>query len=115
MLYLVVKHSHMGADVDRLAFSLHHPTVCIHQRGSQSLLTGAAPSCHAVVGSVVFPEDVKPPSLDILCGVDCLGACKTESYMENPTFTRAVLSNVRVIMVIVHIPLVESLCQAKMR
>jgi hypothetical protein len=31
--------------------------------------------------------------------------------MEKPTFTRACLSDVRVIMVIVRIPLVELLCQ----
>jgi hypothetical protein len=29
-LYLVVKPSHMGIDVDGLAYPLHCPTVCIH-------------------------------------------------------------------------------------
>jgi hypothetical protein len=29
-LYLAAKCSHMGVDVDGLAFSLHHPTVCSH-------------------------------------------------------------------------------------
>jgi hypothetical protein len=38
----------------------------------------------------------------------------TESYMEKPAFTRACLSYVRVIMAIMHVPLVELLCQAVM-
>jgi hypothetical protein len=32
--------------------------------------------------------------------------------MEKPAFTRACLSDVKVIMVIMHVPLVELLCQA---
>jgi hypothetical protein len=43
------------------------------------------------VGNAVFLEDVKPPSLDILCGVDRPVTCKTESYMEKPTFTKGML------------------------
>jgi hypothetical protein len=34
----------------------------------------------------------------------------TESYMEKTVFTRACLSDVRVILVIMHVPLVELLC-----
>jgi hypothetical protein len=34
--------------------------------------------------------------------------------MEKLTFTRACLSGVRVIMVIMHVPLVESLCEEAM-
>jgi hypothetical protein len=45
-------------------------------------------------------------------GVDRLGTCRIEYYMENPTFTRACLSDVGVINVIMRVPLVESLCQA---
>jgi hypothetical protein len=59
------KLSHVGADVDSLAYSLHHPTVCICQRGGQSFLTGAAPSVTLQWGGGAFPEDVKPPGLDI--------------------------------------------------
>jgi hypothetical protein len=91
MLYLVANHFHMGADVDRLACSLHRHTVCNRQRCDQSFLTGVAPSCHAVVGGAVFPGDAKPANLSILCGVDCLGTCKTESYMEKLTFTEGIL------------------------
>jgi hypothetical protein len=61
MFYLVAKPSHMGADVDSLACSLHRPTICIHQRGGQSFLTGVAPSCHVAVGGGVVPGGVKSP------------------------------------------------------
>jgi hypothetical protein len=54
MLYLVAKPSHVGADVDGLACSLHHPTVCSRQRGGQSFLISDAPSCHAVMGGAIF-------------------------------------------------------------
>jgi hypothetical protein len=30
-LYLVSKTSHVGVDVDGLAYPLHHPMVCSHQ------------------------------------------------------------------------------------
>jgi hypothetical protein len=33
MLYVAAKHSHVGADVDGLACSLHHCTTYINQRG----------------------------------------------------------------------------------
>jgi hypothetical protein len=42
----------------------------------------------------------KPPGLDISCGVDRPGTCEAESYMEKLVFTRACLSDVRVIMAI---------------
>jgi hypothetical protein len=38
----------------------------------------------------------------------------TESYMEMPTLTRAGLSNIRVVLVIMCLPLVELLQQAAM-
>jgi hypothetical protein len=66
------------------------------------------------VGGSVILGDAKPPGLDILCGVDRLATCKTKSYMEKLTFTRACLSNVILIIVIMQVPLVESLCQAVM-
>jgi hypothetical protein len=53
----------------------------------------------------------KPLGLDICHGVDHPGTCETESYMEKLTFTRACLSNVRVIMAIMCVPLIELLCQ----
>jgi hypothetical protein len=37
---------------------------------------------------------------------------RTESLMENPSFTRVCFSNVRVIIVIMHVSMVELLCQA---
>jgi hypothetical protein len=114
MLYLVTKPSHVGADVDELAYSLRCLMVCNRQRGSLGFLTGIAPSCHVAVGGGVFLVDAKPPGLDILCGVDRPGTCKTESYMEKLAFARACLSNIRVIMVITRVPLVELLCQAAM-
>jgi hypothetical protein len=39
----------------------------------------------------------------------------TKSYMEKPVFTRACLSDVRVILVIMRVSLVELLCQVVMR
>jgi hypothetical protein len=96
--------------MDGLAYSLHCPMIYSHHRGGQSFLTDATPSCHVAVGGGVFLEDVKPSGLDILRGVDRPGNCKTESYMEKPTFTRACLYDVRVIMVIMCVLLVESLC-----
>jgi hypothetical protein len=50
MLYLAAKPSHMGADVDGLAYSLHCPTVCSGQMREQSVLTGVAPSHHTFWG-----------------------------------------------------------------
>jgi hypothetical protein len=38
----------------------------------------------------------------------------TESYMEKPAFTRACLSNVKVVLVIMCVSLVELLCHAVM-
>jgi hypothetical protein len=77
--------------VDRLAFSLHHPMVCSCQRGGQSILTSTAPSCHAAVGGAIVPGDAKPLGLDILCGIDCVVSCNTESYMEKSAFTEGML------------------------
>jgi hypothetical protein len=42
------------------------------------------------------------------------GGVNPEYYMEKLTFTRACLSDVRAIMTIMHIPLVELLCQTAM-
>jgi hypothetical protein len=49
MIYLDAKPSHVGANVDGLAYSLDHPMVCSHQRSGQSFLIGTGPSHHAVV------------------------------------------------------------------
>jgi hypothetical protein len=114
MLYLVAMTFHVGCDLDELAYSLHRPMVYSSQRGGQIFLSGATPSCNVAVGGGVFPGDAKPLGLDILLGVDCLGTCKTEFYMEKPTLTRACLSDVRVIMAIMPLPLVESLCEVAM-
>jgi hypothetical protein len=83
--------------VDGLACSLHCPMICSRQR------CGGA-----------FPRDAKPRGLDIWHCVDCMATCETKFYMKKPTFTRACLSDVRVIMVIIRVPLVELLCQAVM-
>jgi hypothetical protein len=54
MLYLVAKPSHVRADVDGLACSLHHPTACGWQTRGLCGLTGANRSCHSAVGSGPF-------------------------------------------------------------
>jgi hypothetical protein len=46
---------------------------------------------------------VKPPGWAIFLGVDRLGPWWTESLMENPTFSRVNLSDVRVIMAIMNV------------
>jgi hypothetical protein len=38
----------------------------------------------------------------------------TESYMEKPAFTRACLSDIKLILVIMHVPFIELLCQVVM-
>jgi hypothetical protein len=82
-LYLPAKPSHRGeGDVDELVCFLHHPMVCGCRTREQSFLIGAALSHHAVVGGAAFSG-------------------------EKLTFTRAYLSNVRVIMAIMHAPLVK--------
>jgi hypothetical protein len=110
MLYLAAKPSHVGGDVDGIAYSMHRPMAYICQRCGQSFLTGTAPSCHARVGGGAFLGDLKLPGLDIYRGVDCLDTCETESHMENFAFTRACLFDVRVIMGIMPVPLGELLC-----
>jgi hypothetical protein len=54
------------------------------------------------------------PLSGVRSGVDHPGTCETEFYMEKLAFTRACLSDVRVIVVILHVPLIESLCPTAM-
>jgi hypothetical protein len=110
-LYLDAKPSHMGVDVAGLANPLHRPMVCTHQMRGHSFLLGATMSHHTVVGSGTFLGGVPSPRPWIFDGgVDHLGISVTESYMGNPTFTRACLSYIKVIMAIMRVSLVESLC-----
>jgi hypothetical protein len=44
-LYLAAKPSHLGVDVDGLAYSLHWPTVCSFQMRGLGLLPGTVLSC----------------------------------------------------------------------
>jgi hypothetical protein len=104
----------MGVDVDGLACPYTVLWFVAIRRGGYSFLLGAALSHCAVVGGGAFLVSVKPSDLDILCSVDCLGTCVTESYMEKLTFTRACLSYVRVIMIIMRVSLVEWLCHMAM-
>jgi hypothetical protein len=77
--YLPTKPSHVGVDVDGLAYPLHHHTTCSHQMRGQGVLSGVALSHHAAVGGGAFPGNVKPLDLDIRWSVDCLGTCVIES------------------------------------
>jgi hypothetical protein len=45
-LYLVVKPSQVGADVDRLAYPLHHPVAHSRWTRGHGLLPGAVLYCH---------------------------------------------------------------------
>jgi hypothetical protein len=61
-----------------------------------------------------YSEGAKSPGLDIWRGVDRLGTCQTESYMEKLTFNMACLSDISVVMMIMCVPLIVLLCQAAM-
>jgi hypothetical protein len=45
-LYLASKPSHVGVDVDELAYPLHCHMACSHQTRGQGLLPGVILSCH---------------------------------------------------------------------
>jgi hypothetical protein len=64
-LYLTAKSSHIGVDMDGLAYPLHRPTVCNRQTKGQGFLPGTVLSRHAAMDSGAFPGDAKPPGLDI--------------------------------------------------
>jgi hypothetical protein len=64
-LYLAAKPSHMGADVDGLAFPLNHPVAYCRQSWGQNFLSGVALYHHAAVGGGTFLGGVKPLGLDI--------------------------------------------------
>jgi hypothetical protein len=53
-LYLAAKPSHVGVDVDGLAYPLHCPTVCSRQTRGQSFLSGASLSYRVTVGGAPF-------------------------------------------------------------
>jgi hypothetical protein len=59
-----------------------------------------------------FPGGAKPRGWAICLSIDRPGPWWTRSLMEKPTFTRASLSDVRVIMAIMHIFVGELLYQA---
>jgi hypothetical protein len=76
---LAAKPSHMGVDVDGLAYpcTVLPPAAIRRWVGSQKL------SCPiAAVGGGAFPGDVKPQGLDIWWRVDRTGNCATKYYME---------------------------------
>jgi hypothetical protein len=53
-LYLAVKPSHVGADMDGLACWLHRPTVCSGQMRGQGIRTGTTPSHSVAVSDASF-------------------------------------------------------------
>jgi hypothetical protein len=64
-LYLAAKPSHVGVDVDRLAYPLHRPMAYYHQTRDQGFLSGTVMPCQVAMGGGVSPGGAKPPSLDI--------------------------------------------------
>jgi hypothetical protein len=64
-LYLAAKPSHMGVDVDGLAYPLHRSTACSHQTRGQGLLRGVVLS-RRCSGWWRLSRDVKPPVLGYL-------------------------------------------------
>jgi hypothetical protein len=114
MLYLAAKPSHVGANVDGLACSLHHPTAYNHQRGGHCCLTGDVLSHRSAVGGGPFPGVRSPRvwTFDMVLNIRL--PVRPNIYMEKLAFTRACLSGVRVIIRIMHVSLVELLCQVVM-
>jgi hypothetical protein len=58
--YLADKPLHVGVGVDGLAFPMHHPMTCSHQKRGQGLLPGIVLS-YRCNGRCRLPGDVKPP------------------------------------------------------
>jgi hypothetical protein len=92
-VYLAAKPSHVGVDLDGLAYLLHHPMVYSHQTRGHSLLSSVVLSHHSC-GRWRFFGDLKPPELGYLV---------IDFYKENIIFTRISLPYVKVIMVFRHV------------
>jgi hypothetical protein len=60
----------------------------------------------AAVGGGALLGDVKPPGLDICGGVDCLGTCVIEFYMECIAFTRICFPYVGIIIMRMRVSLI---------
>jgi hypothetical protein len=101
-------------DVDGLACCPHCPTNYGWQARVQSPLTGDIPShCTVWAGMTLDCHSrggAKPPGWIIYLGVDRLGPWWIRSLMENPAFTGSNLSDVIVIMAIMHVLVHELLC-----
>jgi hypothetical protein len=83
----------------------------------QSLLTSVVPSRRIVqVGAASdrLSEGCKAPEMGYLTDVDRPGPWWTGSLMEKLIFIRVNLFDVRVIMMIMHVPVEELLCQVVM-
>jgi hypothetical protein len=104
-LYLVVKPSHVGVDVDRLAcpYTILWPAAVRREdKASRQTLSCLV----AAVGGGAFLGDVKPSGLDIWWRIDRLGTCVTKSYTGLIVLTKACLSYVKVIMTFRRVSLV---------
>jgi hypothetical protein len=63
--YLVAKPSHVGVDVDGLAYHLHHHMAYSCLTRGQGFLSGAVWSRCAAASGGALPGDAKPRGLDI--------------------------------------------------
>jgi hypothetical protein len=63
-LYLAIKPSHMGVDVDEIAYPLHRPMAYSCQTRGHGLLPGVVLFCRCI-GRWHLSGDVKPPGIDI--------------------------------------------------
>jgi hypothetical protein len=77
-------------------------------------MTGASPSCCAAVGGVVFLGGVKPSGLNIFVVLSIRVPTRPNLTWRRSPLSRACLSDIKVIMVIMRVHLVESLYQAAM-
>jgi hypothetical protein len=80
-LYLVAKRSHVGVNVDRLAYHLHRLMTCDRQMRGEGCLLVVALS-HRYCGRWRLSRGCEAPEFDILWSVERLATRVTESYIE---------------------------------
>jgi hypothetical protein len=71
------------------------------------LLSGVILSRHAAMDGGALLGDTPPPVLDIYGGVDCLGICIIDFYIEHIALTRVCLPYVGIVIVCMRVSLVE--------
>jgi hypothetical protein len=89
----------MGVDMDGLSCPYSDLQPAAIQTRGQSFLPGTVLPRRALVGGGALRGDTQPPVLDACGGVDCLGICIIDFYIEHMDFTKVCLPYTRIIMV----------------